>query len=335
VSRAATISVVLASRNGARWISEQLASIEAQTRRPDQLVVSDDGSTDGTRELVTAFAERSPLHVVVLDGPQTGLADNFWNAVQHANGDLIAWADQDDVWATAKLEVCERAIYAHEALFVSHSSTVVDDRRRPLGSRYPDYDRLRCLEPLQGDPWHVPSGFASVFRRGLLDEVSWHSRPISHQTGRTMNHDHAVSLVAFAQGRRLELPDVLAEYRQHDANAAGAPRLTRLEGLQLALAVGADEFARLVPVASEYGRYAAAAQGAVPETAHYFERLVARCGLRARAYRRHGAARLRSLGRAASSGVYSARDSGGFGGLALCKDLAASGLDVIGYEPVR
>jgi uncharacterized membrane protein/glycosyltransferase involved in cell wall biosynthesis len=327
------LSVVLAARNGERWLGEQLDSIASQTRPPDELIVSDDGSTDGTRGLVEAFARRASFGVRILDGPQTGLADNFWVAAACATGELIAWSDQDDVWLPGKLEQCERELLAHGADFVTHSAAVVDNERRPLGKKHPNYPAARCLEPLEGDPWHVPSGFATVFRRALLDQVDWSRRPISHQTGRVMNHDHALSLIAFAQGRRLELPNVLAEYRQHDANAAGAPRETRMEGIQHAvLRVGNAEFARLVPIARQYGEYAASTDRSDARSEAYFGDLAARCAQRSRVYGDGGAVpRVRALGRAVRGGVYQRRDAGGFGALALCKDVVTLGLQVASH----
>jgi glycosyltransferase involved in cell wall biosynthesis len=313
----------MAAYNGAAWIGEQLESIAAQTRPPDELLVSDDGSSDGTREIVERFAARSGLEVRLIDGPGEGLAENFWRAARQARGELVAWADQDDVWEARKLEACERALA--DADFVSHAAVVVGPGLEPTGRRHPSYGETVRRGPLEGDPWHVPQGFGSVFRRSLLDAVDWERRPVSHQTQRPVNHDHAVSLAAFVRGTRVELADDLARYRQHGQNAAGAPRERGLDLLRVAMRVGEEEFSTLADRARGYGAYAAAVPGAAPQTAAYFADLEERCRRRAALYRA-GVGPLRRLGAiggAARGGVYRARPRGGFGALALGKDVAA------------
>lgn len=314
-------SVVLATYNGAAYLPAQLESIGAQVRLPDELIVSDDGSTDGTLEIVEDFARRAPFTVKVLQGPGCGCAENFWQAAKVAKGDFLAWCDQDDVWHPQKLARCTEALTRYHASMVVHTAAVVGPRLEPLGRRYPDYAKLRVLGPLQGDPLHVPSGFATVFRRELADEVEWEGRPLSHQHRHPLPHDHVISLEAFARHRRVELPDVLAEYRQHGANLAGAPKATTTLGvMKEALATSAAQFRQLSDRARGYADWFERA-GAT-EAASYF-RLVARKAMlrgdlreEARIGRRWGL-----FGGALKAGSYRPVDQGGFGSAALANDL--------------
>jgi hypothetical protein len=320
------LGVVMATYQGGRWLPGQLASIAAQHRRPDVLVVSDDGSTDDTVDIVRRFAAEAPFEVRLRAGPGTGLADNFWAAAADAGDcDLVAWADQDDIWHPAKLVACEAALLRTGALLVSHSARVVDHALRPIGRRrYPDHRRDAVRGALEGDPWAVPSGFASVFRRALLDDAAWGRRPPSHQTGRPMNHDHVVSLRAFATGPRVELAAPLARYRQHGGNAAGDPSIRGTAALRAAMSVGGPQFGRLAEVADAYGGYLVGLDGVDPAAPAYFLTLAQRCRRRAAVYGVGGrAGRLRSLTGAAGRRVYRRRDAGGFGSLALAKDLTA------------
>ena len=86
----------MATYDGAPFLQAQLASLDAQTRRPDELVLSDDGSRDDTLEIARSFAATASFPVRILEGPQRGLAENFWFATSAAQGQLIAWSDQDD-----------------------------------------------------------------------------------------------------------------------------------------------------------------------------------------------------------------------------------------------
>lgn len=322
------LAVVLATYEGARWLPEQLAAIAAQTRPPDLLVVSDDGSRDGTPEIAARFARSAPFAVEVLAGPRTGVGDNFWHAARAAAGcGMVAWCDQDDVWHPAKLARCATLLEEGACDFVSHSALVVDPRLRPLGGRCPDHPRDAVLGPLRGDPWHVPSGFASVFRRHLLDGIDWGARPTSHMTGRPVLHDHAVALRAFAGARRARIAEPLALYRQHDANVHGDPSTRGLGSLRVAMGVGAAEFRLLAERARGYGAYVAGVPGVHPGAAGYFEALALRCERRAAVYEARGLPRrARSLAAALGRRVYAPRDDGAFGRLALAKDAAAIAL---------
>lgn len=319
-----SVAVVMATYQGARWLPEQLASIAAQTRPPDRLIVSDDGSRDDTLALLERFAAGAPFPVRILHGPRSGVGDNFWHAAAAADCDLVSWSDQDDVWHPAKLERCARAIEVGGCDLVSHSALVVDDALRPLGGRLPDYPRDAVLGALEGDPWHVPSGFATVFRRGLLDGIDWGARPLSHMTGRQIIHDHAVALRAFARGRRGRLAEPLARYRQHDANVHGDPTTRGVRSLSVAMGVGAAQFRTLADRARGYGDYACALPGADPGAPGYFEEVARRCERRAAVYEAGGAGgRARSLAGALRGRVYAPRGDGAFGGLALAKDAVA------------
>ncbi|WP_083808351.1 glycosyltransferase [Granulicella tundricola] len=92
-------SIALATYNGEKYIAQQLDSFARQTRLPDELVVSDDHSTDGTLDIIASFASTAPfaVKVVVNEGPR-GFNRNFENAVRQCQYDVILFSDQDDVW---------------------------------------------------------------------------------------------------------------------------------------------------------------------------------------------------------------------------------------------
>jgi glycosyltransferase involved in cell wall biosynthesis len=316
-----TLAVVMAVFNGERFLARQLDSIARQTHKPDLLVISDDGSSDRSVEIVSRFARGAPFETSVVHGPGAGLARNFWSAAGSVSTDLVAWADQDDVWLPEKLERCMRAMIELNAGLVCHSALTIDSHGRGLGRRYPDYRQSVLREPLGGDPWHVPSGFATMFRRTLLDSVPFERRPRSHQTLRLMNHDHAVSLRAFANCRRVELSETLALYRQHSTNAAGDPTSTGIQAVAQTLRPRAEEFAELAAIATEYREFLASlhsGDGALS----YFAQLAARCQRRAHIFGgAHFYERLRRVGSAARAGVYEQRSRGGFGYRGLTRDL--------------
>jgi glycosyltransferase involved in cell wall biosynthesis len=96
---------MLATRNGAKFLPDQLASYRAQTHANWELLVSDDGSTDETVEMIKHFAVSIPQRVVIVDGPRQGFWQNFASLVRNddMDGDLFAYSDQDDIWFEHKL----------------------------------------------------------------------------------------------------------------------------------------------------------------------------------------------------------------------------------------
>ena len=100
------ITIAMASYNGARFIRAQLDSIARQSVTNWRLLVSDDGSTDQTRQIVTDFAaEHAPGQVRLIDGPRQGATRNFLYLTRQADlGGWLAYADQDDFWLPDRLQ---------------------------------------------------------------------------------------------------------------------------------------------------------------------------------------------------------------------------------------
>jgi len=104
-----SISVTIAAYQAERWIAEALDSILAQTRPPDELIVVDDGSTDGTAAILAGYGDR----IRVARQENSGAAAAFNHAFRIASGDFVALCGADDVWRARKLEWQAEAIAAH------------------------------------------------------------------------------------------------------------------------------------------------------------------------------------------------------------------------------
>jgi glycosyltransferase involved in cell wall biosynthesis len=97
----ATVSVIMPARDAERYVGEALRSILEQTRPPDQVIVVDDGSGDGTAEVVETYRER----VTLLRRDHGGVGAAINSGLVAADGELIAFLDADDLWTPRKLEV--------------------------------------------------------------------------------------------------------------------------------------------------------------------------------------------------------------------------------------
>jgi glycosyltransferase involved in cell wall biosynthesis len=229
------VSVALCTYNGARFVRAQIESILRQVPRPAQLIVSDDGSTDGTLAIVQELAGSSladGVDVVVLTGDEPlGVTRNFQRAVSAADGALIALSDQDDVWHEGRLQRIVARFASDDALLLVHTDAdLVDAAGVPLGRTLFESLEIAPEElgaELAGRAFdafirrNLATGATVVFRRRLLEST------LPFADGWV--HDEWLAVVAAAVGRVEVLPESTIDYRQHDANQIGvaAPTLAR------------------------------------------------------------------------------------------------------------
>lgn len=243
-----TVSVALATYNGARYIDEQLDSLLAQTAPPFELVVSDDGSTDDTLARMRAFAARAPFPVRILDKTvRLGFADNFLHAAEQCRGDLIVFCDQDDVWQPGKIAVARDRIIADGSLLTMHRLELVDAELNHIGIYDQGIAGDTVFEPLGIDPYYVGSGNSMLFRRELLQVFPRVGRPTQPGETRQMGHDHWLYVLAAALGRVSHIAEPVLRYRQHGNNWGGITVPSRLARLRRILANPTEGFAAKVP----------------------------------------------------------------------------------------
>lgn len=221
----ATICVAMCTYNGASYLGEQLASIAAQTRLPDRMVVVDDGSADETVSIIERFAREAPFPVQVeVNAHNLGYAKNFERAIRLAEGDLIALSDQDDVWQRDKLRALAAAFQGSPGVgFVFSDAEVVDAGLRPIGYRLWEAMRFPVEKQQQvGDgrafelllKRNVVTGATMAFR-GVWKDLVLPIDPCSV-------HDAWIALLISAVAEQVGMvPDPLIKYRQHSASQIG------------------------------------------------------------------------------------------------------------------
>ena len=117
------ISVCMAVYNGEKYIEEQLKSILTQLKEEDEVIVSDDGSSDRTLEIIKQLND-SRIQIFQNE-LEHGYTKNFENALNHAHGDIIFISDQDDVWKPEKVRVMCEALKDHE--LAVHDACMTDE----------------------------------------------------------------------------------------------------------------------------------------------------------------------------------------------------------------
>ena len=201
------LSVALAAYNGAAYMEEQLTSILQNLREGDEVVVSDDGSTDGTRDVVRALAE-TDKRVKLIDGPQQGLIKNFEHALAACDGDIVFLSDQDDVWHADKVEAVLACFEETGAALVLHDAQMTDNERHVLAPSFFAVrgSRAGYLKNLWKNSY---IGSCMAFRKELLTVAL----PFDD---RIPMHDQWLGLLAEKRGGAAFLPKVLIDYRRHE-----------------------------------------------------------------------------------------------------------------------
>jgi glycosyltransferase involved in cell wall biosynthesis len=217
-----SISVAMATLNGAAYIGAQLASIARQSRLPDELVICDDGSTDGTLDIIRKFARSAPFPVRLIQNPERlGYRRNFLKAATLCRGDLISFCDQDDVWKRHRLRRMARPFKKPDVLLAFHNATVVDGRGAPVGQTF-QRSSDKTYAPLELPPWTIVPGFSQVFRRSMLAYLEFYEHSVDvYCPSEKMPHDQWFLFLASLFGSIAYVPDRLALYRQHGLNSSG------------------------------------------------------------------------------------------------------------------
>lgn len=226
------ISVAMATYNGEPFLREQLDSIAAQTRLPDELVVCDDGSSDRTVEIICEFSRSAPFPVRIYRNPQKlGYGDNFLNVARKCRGDWIAFCDQDDKWLPNKLDTVARyfSVPGRNVVLIVHSALVVDQTLVASDVRYPNIKRMRiCPGRDLPDLWFA-GGLAMVFRADLVTRCASEDRGPGHGPRQEpLAHDAWICWLARILGDIAMLPNTLVLYRRH--SAATTTKLTGSAG---------------------------------------------------------------------------------------------------------
>ena len=114
----------MATYNGEKYIKEQIDSILKNMNSDDELIISDDGSTDKTREIINSFKDD---RIKLIDGPKKGIKKNFENGINNATGEIIFLSDQDDIWMENKIAKVLEAFEKEDATLVIHDAEIVDE----------------------------------------------------------------------------------------------------------------------------------------------------------------------------------------------------------------
>jgi len=202
------ISVVITNYNYAQFLSQALDSVFAQTQRPHEVILVDDGSTDGSR----ADIERYDVHAILqANAGQSAALDA---GVAAATGDVVCLLDADDAWHSTKIERVAYAFDQHPSIqWARHKLAIADARLEPSSGVLPAFSATREMPPnpsVIAERVVTASTSAIAFRRELIAAV--------FPLGNDLRYDADALLVARlgSQYRGWQIDEVLGYYRRHE-----------------------------------------------------------------------------------------------------------------------
>lgn len=219
------ISVAMVTYQGERYVTEQLRSILDQTRLPDEIVVGDDASSDSTTRIIADFQLTSsvPVRLLIAD-PNSGLDANIRRVIEACEGQVLVFADQDDVWAPQKIESIEQAFQDPRVSLWFSDAELIDEAGRPMPGTV--WTGLNHFE--QGGQARVANGKGlRLLLRGrtvtgatmaVRREIARLAVPIPADGSdgeRLFLHDGWMAVLAATMGRVVVEPKPLTSYRRH------------------------------------------------------------------------------------------------------------------------
>jgi len=220
------VEILIATYNGEKYLEAQIRSILNQTFKDFRILVSDDGSTDGTGEILIELAKNHPQQITVFNDRllQQGVIGNFSKLIESSSAPYLMLCDQDDIWFAEKIQRLIDKIQRVEAenridfpILVHSDLTVVSSDIEVLDPSLMHYSGLDPARISVNNllVQNVVTGGSCIFNRSLAGLVS----PIPSEV---LMHDWWLALIASSMGVIEYLPAPTGYYRQHQENVLGA-----------------------------------------------------------------------------------------------------------------
>lgn len=202
------ISVCIATYNGEKYIKEQIESILFQTIQPNEIIISDDNSTDKTIEIIKKI--NSPL-IKIFRNKDKGIIKNFENALLNSTGDYIFLCDQDDIWKNNKIEKVIENLKNYDLVVHNAEIKEMNTNLKVKKTLFEIYNSKSGI----GRNFYKNSyvGCCMAFNRKILEK----SIPFPEKI---YMHDAWIGMISEVSSKIYFEKESLMEYRRHGNNAS-------------------------------------------------------------------------------------------------------------------
>jgi glycosyltransferase involved in cell wall biosynthesis len=219
-------TVVIINYNYEKFVAAAIDSALAQSYEPLEVVVVDDGSTDGSRTVIARYKDR--VRTVLQDnGGQGSTYNTGWRAAQ---GEFVLFLDSDDVLTKEAVAKVVQAFEGNDAVKVQFYLEQVDRNLKPLGFLLPSYDfsSMTTRQQIANYGNYVgPPASGNAYRKSFLDQIM----PIADEELYRHAPDGYTTGLAGLDGGVLSIPEILGYYRVHGDNYGGESGIKSLKQL--------------------------------------------------------------------------------------------------------
>lgn len=209
-----SVSIVLATYNGEKYLREQLDSLFAQTYPLLEIIAVDDCSSDSTVAILREYAAAHPILHIFQNEVNLKHNRTFERGIQLAKGDCIAMCDQDDIWLPEKISSL-MAQWLPDSLLIHCDSEFIDEDGESLNRKISSIKNLQTYSsPIPFIIGNTVAGHAAIFRKELIKSIL----PFPS----IVIHDWWMAFIAATQGPVQYVDKPLILYRQHAGNVIGA-----------------------------------------------------------------------------------------------------------------
>lgn len=221
------IDVLLATYNGEKYLKEQIESILKQTYKNIRLIISDDNSQDGTRQILKDYENKDNRITVYYQEKNLGYIKNFEFLLKQVQSDYYMLSDQDDVWLPEKIEKSMETLKQNDADLVFGDLEVVDENLKTIYNSFGDFMLLnrkinKCIDSYEVNYlYNCVTGCTVLSKKKLLDDIL----PIPNNS-KYLVHDHWIALMVGLKGKLAYMPEKYIKYRQHGNNQIGTDKIS-------------------------------------------------------------------------------------------------------------
>lgn len=221
------IDILLATYNGEKYLSEQIDSILNQTYQNFRLLISDDVSSDRTREILSEYEKRDSRIKVFYQEKNLGYIKNFEFLIKHVENELYMLSDQDDVWLPEKVEKTYEVLKKDDADLVFGDLEVVDENLKTIYPSFCEFMLLnRKIEKYIGS-YKVNYLYNCVTGCTLMSKKKYIEKLLPFpSTSKYVAHDHWIGIVVALDGKLAYIPEKYIKYRQHGSNQIGTDKIS-------------------------------------------------------------------------------------------------------------
>ena len=222
-----TVDVLMATYNGEKYVAEQIESILNQTYPKIRLIISDDGSTDNTKNILEEYAKKDNRIIIASHTERFGVVKNFEFLLSKVESPLYMFSDQDDYWESDKIKCSVECMKKENAILVFGDLEVVDAGLNTIYKSFGDFmllnrkikkyinsNRLNYL-------YNCVTGCTVLGKKENIKDII----PMPTNS-KYLIHDHWIGLALSLKGKLAYMNETHIKYRQHGNNQIGTNKVS-------------------------------------------------------------------------------------------------------------